>query len=249
MRIKWIISFADTMANTSVFIVIVVFTIVTALLSSSPANARGHFQAGGGFAVVFPQGDFKDHLDNEGYGFSGLISIEMPRSFLSIGSSFGVMIYGRETRREPFSTTIPDVTVEVETRNLLITGHFLLRAQPTTGVVRPYVDGLFGLHYLMTDTSIESREQDVASDTNWDDATSSYGGGGGVMFFVYSREGVMQGERLEISVDIGVHYLKGGEAEYLKEGSIKRQNGSVIYELEQSGTDILMSYIGVSVLF
>ena len=249
MRIKWIISFADTMANTSVFIVIVVFTIVTALLSSSPANARGHFQAGGGFAVVFPQGDFKDHLDNEGYGFSGLISIEMPRSFLSIGSSFGVMIYGRETRREPFSTTIPDVTVEVETRNLLITGHFHLRAQPTTGVVRPYVDGLFGLHYLMTDTSIESREQDVASDTNWDDATSSYGGGGGVMFFVYSREGVMQGERLEISVDIGVHYLKGGEAEYLKEGSIKRQNGSVIYELEQSGTDILMSYIGVSVLF
>lgn len=249
MRNKWIIYFADTAINTSVFVVIVVVTIATALLSSSPANARGHFQAGGGFAVVFPQGDFKDHLDNEGYGFSGLISIEMPRSFLSIGSSFGVMIYGRETRREPFSTTIPDVTVEVETRNLLITGHLLLRAQPTTGVVRPYVDGLFGLHYLMTDTSIESREQDVASDTNWDDATSSYGGGGGVMFFVYSREGVMQGERLEISVDIGVHYLKGGEAEYLKEGSIQRQDGSVTYELEQSETDILMSYIGVSVLF
>ncbi len=249
MRNKWIIYFADTAINTSVFVVIVVVTIATALLSSSPANARGHFQAGGGFAVVFPQGDFKDHLDNEGYGFSGLISIEMPRSFLSIGSSFGVMIYGRETRREPFSTTISDVTVEVETRNLLITGHLLLRAQPTTGVVRPYVDGLFGLHYLMTDTSIESREQDVASDTNWDDATSSYGGGGGVMFFVYSREGVMQGERLEISVDIGVHYLKGGEAEYLKEGSIQRQDGSVTYELEQSETDILMSYIGVSVLF
>ena len=249
MRRKRIICFAGTVINTSVFVVIVGFTIATALLSSSPANARGHFQAGGGFAVVFPQGDFKDHLDNEGYGFSGLISIEMPKSFLSIGSYFGIMIYGRETRREPFSTTIPDVTVEVETRNLLFTGHLLLRAQPTTGVVRPYVDGLFGLHYLMTDTSIESREQDVASDTNWDDATSSYGGGGGVMFIVYSREGAMRGERLDVSVDIGVHYLKGGEAEYLKEGSIQRQNGSVTYELEESETDILMSYIGVSVLF
>jgi hypothetical protein len=49
-----------------------------------------------------------------------------------------------------------------------------------------------------------------------------------------------------VLVDFGVRSLKGGEAEYLKEGSITRQNGKVRYEAFKSETDMVTYHLGVS---
>ena len=52
---------------------------------------------------------------------------------------------------------------------------------------------------------------------------------------------------VRIYVTAGAWYLFGAEARYLKEGSIRREDGQVRYDINESNTDILMAYVGVSV--
>ena len=49
--------------------------------------------------------------------------------------------------------------------------------------------------------------------------------------------------------DVGARYLKGGKARYLKEGSIRREDGRVLYDVEEATTDLLAINIGVTVQF
>ena len=193
-----------------------------------------------------PQGEFDEKVENNGFGFTGQALFSVPGSPVAIGGSFGGVIYGSETRREPFSTTIPDVTVDVETNNYILLGHLVLRIQPPTGSFRPYAEGVIGFNYLFTETTIESREEDIASDTNFDDGVFSYGGGGGIMFMVYEGGG---GRPVNVFVDLGARYLKGGKAQYLREGSIRREDGRVLYDIEESKTDLLAIHIGATVQF
>ncbi|MBN2410639.1 hypothetical protein JXQ31_03030, partial [candidate division KSB1 bacterium] len=108
-------------------------------------------------------------------------------------------------------------------------------------------------NYLFTSTEIKNQysfgeDEEIASSTNQDDFTSSYGGGGGLMIKVY--EGFNKNSSLyEIFVDIGIKYLVGGEAEYLKEGSITRKNNKVYYDLSKSTTDLLNFHIGAAINF
>ena len=93
---------------------------------------------------------------------------------------------------------------------------------------RPYLDGLIGMHYFFTETQVRDEddfvEEPIASTTNQSDIAFSYGAGGGVMFLVHQkREG---SKSTEVLIDFRVRYLLGGEATYLKEGSITRQNGT-----------------------
>ena len=52
-----------------------------------------------------------------------------------------------------------------------------------------------------------------------------------------------------VFIDLRIRYMKGGEAEYLKEGSIRRENGKVAYDVEQSKTDLLTFQIGAVLTF
>ena len=221
--------------------------VLTALfMLMLPSLAIGQVEVGGHFTIAIPKGEFNETVDNNGFGLTGQALFSVPGSPVSIGGSFGGVIYGWETREEPFSTTIPDVTVDVETNNYILLGHVVLRIQPPAGPFRPYVDGVIGFHYLYTQTSIKSMDEDVASDTNLDDGVLSYGGGGGIMFQVYDGGAA---KPVSVYVDIGARYLKGGKARYLKEGSIRRESGRVLYDVEESKTDLLAIYIGASVKF
>jgi hypothetical protein len=211
-----------------------------------PSLAFGQFEVGGNFTVAIPKGEFNEKVENNGFGFTGQALFSVPGSPVAIGGSFGGVIYGRETREEPFSMTIPDVTVDVETNNYILLGHIVLRIQAPAGPFRPYADGVIGFHYLFTQTSIKSREEDIASDTNFDDGVLSYGGGGGIMFLVYDGGSA---KPVSVYVDLGARYLKGGKAQYLKEGSIRREGGRVLYDVEESRTDLLAIYIGASAKF
>jgi hypothetical protein len=159
------------------------------------------------------------------------------------------MNYGSSERREPFSTTIPDVFVRVNTTNNFILGHAILRLQPNTGVFRPYLQGMVGFNYLFTETKIENENnvgQEVASSTNLSDGAFSYGGGAGLMFMVYHPN---DGSISDVYLDLGARYIFGGEAEYLKEGSVRNVNGRVAYDSYTSATDLLELQIGVTVRF
>ncbi|MBI3111765.1 MAG: hypothetical protein HYZ01_09345 [Ignavibacteriales bacterium] len=53
----------------------------------------------------------------------------------------------------------------------------------------------------------------------------------------------------EALIDLRLRYLSGGDAQYLKEGSIRRENGRVVYDIKRSKTDLLSLQISVSVTF
>lgn len=218
------------------------------------AGAGGHLDAGLAFSMGFPQGEFAAEVDDIGYGLSGFVSAAPGISPFSFGADLGFLVYGQETRKEPFSTTIPDVTVDVTTSNNIVVGHLFVRFEPPTGPVRPYVDGLVGFKYLYTRTSIRSEEghdDPIAESTNLDDTAFSYGVGGGLHLRLAQPEvgEGADGPRIkEVLLHLGARHLWGGEADYLKKGSIGRAaGGGVTYELSHSRTDLLLASLGVTV--
>jgi opacity protein-like surface antigen len=117
----------------------------------------------------------------------------------------------------------------------------VLRAQPRTGPVRPYFDGLIGLKHLFTKTSISdlSDDETIASNTDLSDTALSYGFGGGLQI------PLTKGPEARILLDTGVRYLRGARAEYLRKGSIREDNGLVFFDVLSSRTDVLTVQVGV----
>ncbi len=230
--------------------------LLALLIPAAPALAAGRQEVGLNFALGFPQGDFGEHVDNIGWGGIGHYGYTLPGAPLMIGADLGYMLYGHESRREPFSTTIPDVTVKVSTSNNIFLAHFLLRLAPTWGVLRPHIDGLVGLKHLFTETSIKNEDDDdgdpIAQSTNWEDSAWSYGVGAGLQVQVLTAGDMTQeGVHLrEVLVTGGARYLFGSEADYLKKGSIRRTpEGRAEYDLQTSRTDLLIAYVGATVAF
>ena len=224
--------------------------IIVAILSVISFN-KILAQAGGlNIMLGFPMGDFKEEIDRLGFGLSGHFLFLAPtdnRPF-GIGLNVGYLNYGQETRREPFSLTIPDVTVDVERSNNLVNFHVLFQLGFGSGSVRPFVEGLFGGSYIFTETTIRSRgAEEVASSNNFDDFAWSYGAGGGLLILLSSGE---EGEDFgSIFLDLKARYLFGSEAEYLKEGSVIVSGGNVTYQVTKSKTDLLTVHVGVVAYF
>ncbi len=231
--------------------------IFISIFSISVSYAQVSMQAGANFTMGFPQNEFRKNVDNVTLGGSGYFLCRIPNTVFSVGGGLGVLVYGHEKREEAFSQTIPDVHVDVTTTNSFLMGHLLFRIQPIQGPVRPYIDGLYGFSYLSTETSIKDQDDwddeddEIASTKNYEDFASRYGFGGGLMIRVYRvPEEKYELENLEsVNIDLGVRYMRGGEAEYLKEGSIKIEGGDVIYDVSKSTTDLVTVHIGVSFNF
>jgi hypothetical protein len=216
-----------------------------------PASTFGgeNFQAAIHFMAGFPQGEFKDNVDNNALGIDGYVLYSPARSPLATGISLVFANYGEETRTEPFSPTVPEVLVDVTTSNEVFQGHLMLRMQHKQGVVQPYADGLFGFNYFVTETTIrnQSSDEEVAGNTNLDDAVLSYGAGGGVQFRLWW--GAVQQQPSSVLIDVGVRYLYGRDAEYLKEGSIRREDGQVVFDVIKSRTNMFTLHVGIALTF
>ena len=221
------------------------------MFSSVSAGPLTNFQGGINLLLGFPQGDFKDEIDKTGVGIGGEFIYSPGNSLFGIGASLGFMVYGHETRSEPFSYTIPNVFVDVTTDNNIFLGHLLVRIQPKLGPIRPYGEGLIGMNYLYTKTSIKDQGdigETIASSTDFEDAVFSYGVGGGMMVQLYS--GDPTGGRLwRLMLDLRMRYIIGGEAEYLKEGSITFEDLNVYYDVSKSKTDLMTAHIGLAFEF
>lgn len=250
--------------------------IVPALvLLASVAGSEPVIRIGGNFDLGYPQEEFRDNVDNTGVGGGLFLAIGSTDVPVGIGASVDIMEYGRETREAPWSTTIPDVFVDVETTNNLVAAHLFVRLQPSSGFFQPYAEGLIGLHYLSTSTSVSDQGEEseaIASTKHLSDVVFSYGAGAGVMFRVWKPsdksdpeedlawkddpdeeiEGVEAGEGKDkvkvesIGIFLDARYLRGGEAEYLREGSITIEDGRVEYDVRRSRTDIVVFRIGLS---
>jgi len=202
-----------------------------------------------------PQGEFKNNVQNNGFDFTGDFLYHFPGSPLLIGASMSYVVYGSETRSEPFSYTIPDVTVDVTTTNSIIMGDILLRVQGKNGPIIPYGEGILGISYLTTDTRIDnlSNDEEIASSNNFNDLTYNYGAGGGLKIRVYQNlkknSSIEKNDLSAVYIDINYRYIKGGEAEYLKEGSVGYNGTKIIYDVKKSTTDINIITIGATLVF
>lgn len=229
-------------------LILLIITFTSSHLYSG--TRRPHFQVGINFLLAFPQDEFNEIVKQTGFGLAGEFLYSFPLVPISVGFAGGYIIYGNQSRHEKFSLTIPDVFVDVKTTNNIAIGHFLLRAKPRQGSVRPYLDGLIGFNYLFTQTKIESQGtgDEVASSTNFDDFAFSYGGGGGLMITLYQDNKAEDG-LAAVNLDLRLRYLFGSEAEYLKEGSIIINGVDVYYDVSKSVTDIITFQIGVTLEF
>ena len=231
---------------TLLFLVLLGVTLFPQISQAQRFLGSGHFMLG------FPQGEFKENVDNIGFGGGFFVGLGIGQAPVVLGLEGNFMIYGRETRREPLSTTIPDVTVDVTTTNNFFAGHAVLRLQAPGGNLRPYVDGLIGFNYLATETTVDDEgrfdDDPVFSSTNFDDAGFSFGAGGGLMVKLVDTE-TDNGTPFDVLLDLRIRYLIGSEVEYLREGSIRRENGQVDFDTLLSKTDTFLFQVGVAVVF
>ena len=205
-------------------------------------------QAGLNFSLAFPQGEFGEQVDNIGFGLSGefMFLSPKPHAPFGLGLNLGYYIYGMESRKEPWSLTIPDVFLDVDRTNNLLNFHVVFEIGLPTGRIRPYVQGLFGGQYLFTETSVsgEHDNDNIASTTNFDDWAWSYGAGGGISILL---SGDPVTEIGAIYLDLKGRYLFGSKAAYLKEGDVEVIGSQVIYHASKSKTDMLTVHAGVRI--
>jgi opacity protein-like surface antigen len=213
-----------------------------ATIVQAQSQDKDHVQLGAYFLTVVPRGEFSENLASNSYGggFQGLVRIGS--SPFMVGGDLALVIYGHERRLDP------TISERVTTSNLILLPHFVLRAQPRSGLIRPYVEGLIGLKYLFTETDIPTGYDPIDDDyteteINLSDTAFSYGVGGGLQISpTRDRES-------RFMLDLGVRWLRGGRAEYLREGSIRDVNGSVVYDVLSSRTDTLAVQVGVTYRF
>lgn len=226
------------------------YLLAAIMLTIIPLKFSLAQSAGLNLTLAIPSGEFKEKVDNLGFGLSGNINFisPKPKSPFGVGLNLGYIVYGSESRREPLSTTIPDVFVNIDRTNSLLNFHLLFTVGLPTGRIRPYVEGLFGGSYIYTTTSVKSQGtgQEFASSTNFDDWAWSYGAGGG---FAILLSGDPNTDQNTIYLDLKGRYLFGSEAEYLKQGSVKIQNGQVSYDVSRSKTDLITVHAGVIFYF
>jgi hypothetical protein len=222
---------------------LVLFLIITSLTNISFAQ-----QAGINFSLAFPQGEFGEEVDNLGYGLSGEFMFLSPKplSPFGIGVNLGYYVYGRESSRVPWSSYIQSVFLDVEKTNNLVNFHILFELGFPTGVIRPYVQGLFGGEYLYTESSVsgENGQEVIASSTNYDDWAWSYGAGGGIEILLGGDPVTEMGA---IYLDLKGRYLFGSETTYLKEGDMYVEQGELVYSPSKSKTDMITAHVGVRV--
>jgi hypothetical protein len=217
-------------------------------------SANGQtFQGEIDFTMGFPQNEFDENLEKNGFGLGGTFGYSVPNSPVILGADLSFMNYGKDERTEHFSLTIPDVDVDVETTNNIVMGHLMLRIQPLkNAAISPYLDGLFGFNYLYTETTVKDEDaeedEEIASSKNLEDTVMSYGVGGGFMVRLWQGT-TAEGSPLQVMLNLRTKFIWGEEAKYLKEGSIIVEDYEVYYDVSQSKTDMLIAQIGVSVNF
>lgn len=238
-------------------------TLLTIAFATPPTLAQpdGANLVTASFTISSPRGEFDDNTDT-GFGFTGAYMRSItPNGVVSIGLSGSFLGYGSTSRLAPLSNTIPDILVEVETRNSTAFALGTLEVA-VPGRFQPYVQATGGGAFFYTTTSLEDTQFDqvLLSDTNHSDQTWVWGGGGGLRIRVWEGSPEFEDPTVEIEdlgplprayVDFGVRYLKGSEVEYLKEGSLVTDDGEFDIDprLAQSEIEMMQYQIGFTVTF
>jgi len=199
-----------------------------------------------GIALTYaqPVGEFADFVDR-GFGLSGHFLLALDGSgALGLRADGGFLIYGDETKRVCFSTTVGcRVEVDVNTTNNIAFLNIGPQLSLPYGPIQPYVNASIGFAYFGTQSSVEGVNQsdDIASTTNFDDATFAWQAGGGLRIPVSSG-------RTPVAIDLGARYNTNGRVEYLREGDITdNPDGSITINTQRSEANLVTYSLGMTI--
>jgi len=208
--------------------------------------------------VAHPQGPLGENVSTPGLGGTVMGGGRLPGLPIVLLSEVGLLQLNRTDRvdltrfQDRFnddgrSTSPSPVTVDSDSK--VVRGHLVARLQPRIGIVEPYVDGLVGASYFVSDAEIlggvgfDPRQVDLSSEFN--DLVLSYGGGGGVRVVISDGPFGSKHNSGTLSVILGVRYLRGGEVRHVGEESLRATDCGIHIRTVRSRTDMLTLRFGV----
>lgn len=208
----------------------------------SPVGLRG-FALGG----LFPSGAFDSHVGRDGGVAAVQLALRSGSSPIFVGLDLSYSYYGH-VHRHTHMDNIPEVQLDVHTYNNIVQGLFFLRLQSRVGAVSPYLEGLAGISYIFTDTTVSDDDagDDVAYDINFDDWTVAAGAGAGIVVRLRGRPGGGGGGTF---LDVKVRYMAGGRASYLSQGGLVVDGDRVSYDVDRSATNFFTVQAGLTWFF
>ncbi|HEX6983200.1 MAG TPA: hypothetical protein VF181_10605 [Balneolaceae bacterium] len=209
----------------------------------------------------FAQGAFGDNLDRPIPGILFSFGGRTPNLPLVLTTEIGWLNYGfdnyLEVRYPTGNAPVTGVSVvNVEMGNNILMTHLVARVLPFEGEISPYIDALLGFKYLSSNVFIESEaivddgdlitfvdDGQILTSSTFDSFTISYGIGAGVDIVVFKEPDTGR----TLSINLGVRYLFGSEADYLAENSIRAGASGVLFEQIESDTDMLIPKLGMRI--
>jgi opacity protein-like surface antigen len=207
---------------------VVVLTCATTLVGSA-ANAA---DVGIDVLTVLPRGQLDENLGS-GYGVGLQFLVPIGKGPFVVGAEASVATYADQ--RRPFFGDL-----DVETSNNIGALSAVLRAQATSGRVRPYFDAVLGVKVFQTRSALVNNcsiceDEELDAETELDDSAFAYGCGAGLQIEL---------KESRVFLDTGVRYTRGRDATYLTRGSITDEN--LEDRLRESRTDTVSFHIGVN---
>lgn len=226
-----------------------VLAALSLLVAASAAPAAPQkLEAGLRLAVADPTGAFGLAVEDPGFGLNGHFGVRVSPTW-TLGLGLHGMVYGSQTTTH----TLPLVDeFDLTTTNNLAGACLLTRVEPMPGAaVQPYAEGRLGINYLWTESKLEDNEwwsdDEVARKTNYDDFTSFWSAGGGLL--VRLARGDQEQKKPGIFLDLGLRHWHGGDAEYLTEGDITIVGDQPVFSPSKSRTDMTSYEAGVTLTF
>jgi hypothetical protein len=192
--------------------------------------------------LAVPQDEFARYVGNGG-GVGGHFLVQLDDAgIFGLRADAGFVIYGHETKRVPFSSTVGGrVNVDVSTSNNIVFFGVGPQLMMPNGKLRPYLTGSVGLAYFYTRSSVDGVDGGTIAETkNFSDATFAWTGAAGL--YIPVKRGLRP-----ISIDVGARYHGNGNASYLREGSIHdNPDNTITITPLHSQTHLLAYHVGVT---
>lgn len=231
--------------------------IVTLLLVPSAVKAQARLELTAGPLFALPAGVFAENVPQSAVGISVSLGSRLIKGIpVLLGGGLDFLVYGYESRREPYSISIPDFEVRQTTWNNIMNAYIFARWQPDRNPVQPFLEGILGFKYIFTDSHNVrvgyAEGYPIPRTTDLSDYAFSLGAGAGLSLLLRhpSEGGGRSGrKRAGMNLEIGVRLLAGSRAEYLKKGSITRVEDAVEYDVHHSRTDMVILSTGLKWVF
>lgn len=214
--------------------------------SSSPRMSEFSRRSSGGvgFTQTRPLGGLAENIDF-GYGGSGNYVYRLDRAgIVGLRLAGSMAGYGQERMRVPLSYAVGGrIQVDVTTTNTIGTLTIGPELMFPEGFIRPYAHAGMGVIWFATTSSVQGVDSfdDEFQTRNYSDGTPTWTAGGGIHVPLAHK-------RTTVLLDIGADYFYGGDASYLRKGSIvDLPNGQIQINPLYSETRFLNVSVGLRI--